>query len=108
MEISLKKKMINNHQKSASTSNMFSSPHSTTTPVTCRSKIDRIQHMLPSFNQKEMRRFLEKEQKEYISRKKIIESGYLTERGMTKFLKPHRNLYSKKRTEVGKKQPKES
>jgi hypothetical protein len=54
-----------------------------------------------------MRRFLEKEQKEYISRKKIIESGYLTERGMTKFLKPHRIYYSKKRTEVGKKQFKE-
>lgn len=50
MEIGLKKKMFNSHQKSASTTNMFSSPHSTTTPVTCRSKADRIQHTLPSFN----------------------------------------------------------
>lgn len=36
-----------------------------------------------------MRSLLKREEREYYKKKEIIESGHLTSRGLTKFLKPY-------------------
>ncbi|CAD8082642.1 unnamed protein product [Paramecium primaurelia] len=95
MDIGKRKKSFKFHVKSASTSNMFASPQSTNTPVTGRSVAQFVSIPFLSFKQCEMKKYILNEEKEYLKRKQIIESGYLTQRGMSKFLKPNRLKWQK-------------
>ncbi|CAD8161818.1 unnamed protein product [Paramecium octaurelia] len=95
MDMGPRKKSFKFHVKSASTSNMFASPQSTNTPVTGRSIGQFVPIPLLSFKRCEMKKYILNEEREYLKRKQIIESGYLTQRGMTKFLKPNRLKWQK-------------
>ncbi|CAD8107583.1 unnamed protein product [Paramecium primaurelia] len=95
MDIGLKKKSLKFHVKSASTSNMFASPQSTNTPVTGKSIAQFVHIPFLSFKRSEMKKYIQTEEREYLKKKQIIESGYLTQRGMSKFLKPNRLKWQK-------------
>ncbi|CAK63355.1 unnamed protein product (macronuclear) [Paramecium tetraurelia] len=91
MDIGSKKKSFKFHVKSASTSNVLGSPQSTNTPVTGRSLAQFVHVPFLTFKRCDMKKYIQTEEREYLKKKQIIESGYLTQRGMSKFLKPNRN-----------------
>ncbi|CAD8177651.1 unnamed protein product [Paramecium octaurelia] len=95
MDIGSKKKSFKFHVKSASTSNMFATPPSTNTPVTGRSIAQFVHVPLLTFKRCDMKKYIQTEEREYLKKKQIIESGYLTQRGMSKFLKPNRLKWQK-------------
>ncbi|CAD8100121.1 unnamed protein product [Paramecium sonneborni] len=95
MDITLKKKTFKFHVKSASTSNIFASPQSTNTPLTGRSIAQYVHIPFLSFKKCELKKYIYNEEKEYFQKKQIIESGYLTQRGMSKLLKPNRLKWQK-------------
>ncbi|CAD8078641.1 unnamed protein product [Paramecium primaurelia] len=95
MDIIYKNKAINSHAKQSSTSNMMASPFSTNTPQTCRSIVQFVPLIKSSVKKQEMKQFIIKERREYEKRKQIVDSGQLTQRGMTKYLKPNRLKWQK-------------
>ncbi|CAD8181888.1 unnamed protein product [Paramecium pentaurelia] len=95
MDIVYKNAALNSHAKSSSTSNMMASPYSTNTPQTCRSVLQFVPFIQSSLKIQQMKNLILKERKEYDKKKQIVESGQLTQRGMTKYLKPNRLKWQK-------------
>ncbi|CAD8082339.1 unnamed protein product [Paramecium sonneborni] len=96
MDTIYKNTTLNSHAKSSSTSHMMASPFSTYTPQTCYSILQFLPYIQSSVKKQQMKKFIIKERTEYDKKKTIIESGLLTQRGMTKYLKPNRLKWQKK------------